>query len=133
MSAESVLYLDSSALVKLVVEEAESVALSRGLAGRGRVASCALARVEVPRAVRHHGPAAIHRARATLGAVDLVRLDDALLDEAASLDAGRLRSLDAIHVAAALAFGALLEALVTYDSRMAAAADSLGLPVASPR
>ena len=62
----------------------------------------------------------------------LLRLDDALLDEAAAIDHGVLRSLDAIHVAAALALGEELECLVTYDERMRGVAESLAIAVQAP-
>ena len=126
-------YLDSSALVKLVVREAESTALRAFIRRRTRRASCALARVEVPRAVRHHGPAATGRARQVVERIELVRIDDLLLDAAALLPGERLRSLDAIHLAAAQRLGRDLSVLVSYDERMLAAARELGIPVASPR
>jgi hypothetical protein len=128
-----VVYLDSSALVKLVVAEPESPALRRYLRGEPERASCALARVEVLRAVRGHGPAAFTRARRLIQRISLVRIDDALLDAAATLDPGIVRSLDAIHLAAAQIFGDEMTALVTYDSRMATAATLLELQVAAPR
>jgi uncharacterized protein len=81
-----VVYLDSSALVKLVVAERESAALRRYLRGEPHRASCALARVEVVRAVRPHGAAAMTRARRLLRRLDLLQLDDELLDAAAALD-----------------------------------------------
>jgi len=127
-----VVYLDSSALVKLVVAERESAALRRYLRSIPQRASCALAKVEVLRAVRPHGGPAMKRARGLLRRLDLVQLDDDLLDAAAALDAGVLRSLDAIHLAAAQVLGDALTAVVTYDDRMAAAAGRLGLPVAAP-
>lgn len=133
MRGEPAAYLDSSALVKLVVAEAESVALRRFLRRRPLRVSCSLARVEVPRAVMRHGAQAVRRARRLLAAVDLLRLDDPLLDSAAELDVIVLRSLDAIHLAAAQALGEGLDALVTYDQRMAEAAEVLRLPVAAPR
>ena len=126
-------YLDSSALVKLVVTEGESAALRRYLRTEPRRASCTLARVEVVRAVRLHGAAATRRARLLLRRLDLVQMDDELLDAAATLDAGILRSLDAIHLAAARTLGDELAAVVTFDDRMAAAADRLGLAVIAPR
>jgi hypothetical protein len=125
-------YLDSSALVKLVVVESESAALRRFLRRHPRRASSALARTEVVRAVRHLGARATTRARQVVQRIDLVRLDDALLDAAASLDESILRSLDAIHLASAQAMAAELEAIVTYDTRMAAGAEKLGLPVVAP-
>lgn len=126
-------YLDSSAIVKLVVAESESVALRRYLRSRPQRASCGLSRVEVLRAVRPHGGVAITRARRLLRRLDLVQLDDELLEAAAALDVGILRSLDAIHLAAAQLLADDLTAVVTYDARMTAAAGLLGLPVASPR
>jgi predicted nucleic acid-binding protein len=124
-------YLDASALVKLVVAELETPAL-RGFVGeREFVASSALSRVEVVRAVQAHGPTAVRTARAILDEIDLAELDAELLDTAAELE-GPIRSLDAIHVAAALELGDELEALVTYDARMATTARQLGLPVLTP-
>ena len=126
-------YLDSSALVKLVVAEPESVALRRYLAGESERASCMLAWVEVHRAVRAQGSAALTRARRLLQRLHLVQLDEELLEAAAALDPRVLRSLDAIHLAAAQVFGGELTALVTYDRRMAVAAGVLELTVAAPR
>lgn len=79
------------------------------------------------------GGAAIARARRTLRRIDLVQIDDDLLDDAATLDAGVRRSLDAIHLAAARVFGSDLTAVVTYDERMTRAASILALPVVAPR
>ena len=126
-------YLDSSALVKLVIAEPESQALRRYLRSEPQRASCALARVEVLRAVRSHGAKALARARQVLRRVDMIQLDDDLLDDAATLDAGVLQSLDAIHLAAARTLGDELTTIVTYDGRMASAADGLGLVVETPR
>jgi predicted nucleic acid-binding protein len=134
MSAEppAAVYVDSSAIVKLVVDESESAALARHLRDSPNHVSCALARVEVVRAVRTHGPAAVARAGQVLRTIALMRLDDALLDEAATLGPGRLRGLDAIHLSAARALGRSLTAIVTYDHRMAEAAALLGMAVVAP-
>jgi uncharacterized protein len=126
-------YLDSSALVKLVIAEPESTALRRYLDSEPERASCALARVEVLRAVRGQSAAALTRARRLLQRLHLVPIDDDLLDAAAMLDPRILRSLDAIHLAAAQLFGDELTAVVTYDRRMAAAASLLDVAVRSPR
>ena len=126
-------YLDSSALVKLVVAEPESSVLRRELRKEHGRASCALARVEVVRAVRPHGAAAVARARQLLRRLDLVQLDGELLDDAATLDGGVLRSLDAIHLAAAQTLGDELSMIITYDERMTAAARLMGLTVSAPR
>jgi predicted nucleic acid-binding protein len=128
-----VVYLDSSALVKLVIAEPESSALRRYLGEEPERASCALARVEVLRAVRGHGAAALTRARRLLRRLNLVQIDEELLDAAAALHPRVLRSLDALHLAAAQLLGDELTAVVTYDRRMAAAAGLLDLTVAAPR
>jgi uncharacterized protein len=133
MSAEPAIYLDSSAIVKLVVGEPESAVLRRYLRRRPRRVSCALARVEVVRAVRPQGSAAVGRAQQLLARLSLLRLDDALLDAVSQLGGSGLRSLDAIHLAAAQALGGELESVVTYDARMTVAAGELGLHVAHPR
>lgn len=132
MNADAgVAYLDTSAFVKTIVAEPESAKLMRWLRRWPQRASCGLLRVEGVRAVRPHGPEAIARARRALRRLALIRLDDELLDAAADLPS-ELRSLDAIHLAAARALGADLGALVTYDRRMAGATAGLGMPVAAP-
>lgn len=127
-----VIYLDSSAIVKLVVREAESAALRRFLRRRPTRVSSALARVEVVRAVRLQGPEAQARAHAVLARIRLLRIDDDVLSLAAILEPALLRSLDAIHLASARVFGAELGGVVTYDVRMRDAAELLGVPVFEP-
>lgn len=129
------LYLDSSALVKLVKHEAESDGLRRFLRRHrsdGRVTS-ALARVEVVRAVAGGGSVAVAHARRQLARVDQVNLDRLLLDDAATLSPASLRrSLDAIHLASARSVGADLRAVITYDERMLEGATALGMVVEAP-
>jgi predicted nucleic acid-binding protein len=125
-------YLDSSAIVKLVIGEAESEALADFLRGHVARASCGLARVEVPRAVADEGADAVDKARRIVRGMHLIPLSDELLDAAGALDISGLRTLDAIHVVAACELREDLSCLVTYDHRMAAAAGSLGLAVAAP-
>jgi uncharacterized protein len=131
MSAD-VWYLDSSALVKTVIEEPESEELASWLRGKERLVACELVRVEVVRAVRASDPAAVPRARQAIATLTLLRLDDALYELAADLDAPFLRSLDAIHLAAAISVGSGLGGVVTYDTRMEESARALGLAVESP-
>ena len=130
------LYLDSSALVKLVQREAESDAL-RAYLRRQRaddLVSSVLARVEVVRSVLGGGAAAITQARRQLARLYLVALDRELLDRAATLAPGSIiLSLDAIHLATAQLLAAELRALVTYDVPMAQAGASLGMLVETPR
>ena len=135
MSADApagAVYLDSSAIVKLVVREPETRALLAFLEPRHVRVTSALARVEVVRAVRRHGRSASTRATAVLDSLSQLALDDALLDSAAAIEANQLRSLDAIHLASAEQLEGELDVLVTYDERMLAAARALGLPVSHP-
>ena len=130
------LYLDSSAIVKLVQREAESNALRRFLRRHGddRRVTSALARVEVVRAISGGGPAAIAHARRQLARVDEIAIDRDLLDTAATIAPGeRLRSLDAIHLASAQALAPDLRAVVTYDQRMAVAGHTLGMMIEAPK
>jgi predicted nucleic acid-binding protein len=129
----SALYLDSSAFVKVIIDEAESAALRAFLAGeRGRYVSSALLRAEAPRAVRFQSSEALAGVREGLRRVDLVAIDDRILDVAGLLDPGVLRPSDAIHAATALAIGDDLDVVVTYDERMIKASALLGIPTATP-
>lgn len=130
-SADAV-YLDSSALVKLVAQERESRALASFLTSRPHQISCALATVEVIRAIKAFHPALVVRARQVLREIDLLRLDDALLTSAADIEPLVLRSLDAIHLAAAQTIADDIRELVTYDQRLARAATHLGFAVVAP-
>jgi predicted nucleic acid-binding protein len=82
--------------------------------------------------VRLVGPSAIAAARRLLQRIDLIRLDDALFDAAGMLEPVGLRSLDAIHLAAAHLVAPALRAIVTYDRRMAEGAGALGFAVVGP-
>lgn len=126
-------YLDSSALVKLVIKESESTALRRHLASRHHRTSSEIAQVEVVRAVRKHGPEAVVRAKLMLEKVKLLTLDSEMLNDAADLGPPTLRSLDAIHLAAAMTLRDEVDELITYDRRMAEAATDLGFKTASPK
>ena len=132
MSAERATYVDSSALVKLAVREAESMALRRYLARHRPLVSSALARTEVVRALLPLGPEAVRRGREVLERVDLLRINDRVLDAAGLMAPSELRSLDAIHLASAELLGSDLRALVTYDARLAASTSGRGFRVIQP-
>jgi len=132
MSAEKVTYLDSSAIVKLVVHEAESTALRAHLRRRQPLVSSALARTEVIRSLLPFGDQAIARGHEVLATVDLVRINDRILRAAGELEPAELRSLDAIHLASAQQFETELRHIVTYDTRMIDGAHLLGLKTATP-
>lgn len=132
--AGTLAYLDSSALVKLVVHEAGTDALRAWLVGHREVVSSALAVTEVQRAIRRlsRRRSLSDRARLVLDGVALLAVDTTILDAAAGLKPPELRTLDAIHVASALSLGDDLHAFVTYDDRQAAAARTAGLRVEAP-
>jgi len=129
-----VLYLDASALVKLVVAEPESPALLKLLRAWPIRVSSALSLAEVPRALRRAGfsAGARRRARDVLARINLVDIDRRVLAGAAALDPAALRTLDAIHLATALSIREDLQAVVTYDRRLTAAAQRAQLEVLAP-
>jgi hypothetical protein len=134
MSARStVAYVDSSALVKLVIPEPESTALRTELAEWEHHVSSALARVEVVRACARVDVKARRIAEQVVDALHLISLDDAVLREAARLDPVGLRSLDAIHVASALVLGGALGVAIVYDDRLVQAKTAAGIATAVPR
>lgn len=128
------IYLDSSALLKLLHEEAESAALADWLTARTGtpLVSSALAKIEVVRACRRINPATLREAAALLTGLDLIPLNGAVIDQAADVGETTLRSLDAIHLASALLIQAELTAFVAYDRRLAEAASTAGLELLVP-
>lgn len=127
------IYADTSALAKLVVDEPESVALRAWCEARAaRLITCALTRTELVRAVRRQNPHDTVAATRLLGEVAIINLDQSVYDEAAILPPPELRSLDAIHLAAARLLGSQLDGILSYDARLAEAAESIGIPAFSP-
>jgi len=126
-------YMDSSALLKLVHEEAGSEQM-RAFHKGGDVWLCGdIARTEVLRGIERLEPSLPLGERSrVLDGLALMLLDPSIYDLAGRLQPAHLRSLDAIHVAAALSLGSDLTALVTYDKRLAEAATLNGLKVLSP-
>jgi uncharacterized protein len=120
-------YLDTSAAVKLLVEEAESAALARYLDQPDvETVACLLLETELRRfAVRHDIPQS--DVTAILDATSLYEMPRSLYYEAGIFAGPRLRSLDALHLGAALRLGA--DAVVCYDTRMQDSAAELGLEV----
>jgi uncharacterized protein len=125
-------YVDSSALVKLVIEEPESEPLDRHVSAGRLMATSRVALVEVPRAtaIANPEPAARRDALGLLESCMLVDVSEALLRSAAELASASLRTLDAIHLASALRIGA--DELLTYDRRLFEAGVEQGLTVTSP-
>jgi hypothetical protein len=120
--------------VKLVVREAESEALQVEAGAWPRWVTSVVAGVEVRRAARRLAdePALRERVERVLGACALLNLNQEVLGRAAVLAPARLRTLDAIHLASALALGEDLGAFAGYDQALLEAARGAGLEVISP-
>jgi predicted nucleic acid-binding protein len=129
-----VIYLDTSAFAKLIQGEPETPALQRFLTEHpeSTLVSSALLAVETRQAILRQAPDQLARADLLLTRIDQVDITRAVLEAASRLPDPSLRSLDAIHLATALQLGGDLGALVTYDSRLAAAAGQQRLPVVTP-
>lgn len=126
-------YVESSALTKLVLEEPESESLRRDLREHDYQVSSDLSTVEVTRAAaRVRGIHGITRARATFLSINSLPIDRSVIDNAALLEPHVLRSLDAIHIATALALGRDEVVFFSYDASALQAARAAGLTVASP-
>jgi predicted nucleic acid-binding protein len=123
-----VLYLDSSAIVKLVLHEPETSVLIQTVRADPEIVSSGLAWTEVVLATRRAGRST-GRAERVLDGIALVPIDDGILREAATLG---LRTLDAIHLSTALSLRPDVGAMITYDVRQSRAASALGLEVAMP-
>jgi predicted nucleic acid-binding protein len=129
-----VIYLDTSAFVKLIQGEPETPALRRFLTEHpeSTLVTSALLAVETRRAILRQAPDQLARADLLLTRIGQVDITRAVLEAASRLPDPSLPSLDAIHLATALQLGGDLDALVTYDSRLAAAAGQQRLPVVTP-
>jgi len=126
-----VLYLDSSAIVKLVVREPGSSALVDVVSSDPDVVSSAIAYTEVMRAVRRAGVPS-RRAEQVLRSIALVPVDQAILGEASTLAPTSLRTLDAVHLASALSLRPDVDGFVSYDDRLSRAATAAGLLLRVP-
>lgn len=125
-------YLDASAAIKLVIEEAESATLAETLSSSAerRLASSWLLHTELHCAAgRHPEDIELVAVRAVLDRINLVDLTRG--DMIAAGTHAPLRSNDAIHLAVAISLG--VDEMVTYDSELAGAASRAGLTVLAPR
>jgi uncharacterized protein len=131
-TSDSYAYLDTSAFIKLCWPEPESEALHGYLRAWPLRVSAALIWTEALRAAQRQPATRVEQARRLLQLMPLLEIDRALFRQAGLLGPSNMRSLDAIHIAAAMSLGSDLGVLITYDERMAAAATLYGLPVSSP-
>ena len=131
--SDSPVYLDSSAILKLIFSEDETDALDAFLRVWPRRATSSLARVEVMRmAMRVEDAAVTAAARDVLARIDMVVVDESTLFRAIAVEPRTLRAADAIHLATAIALQPDIAGIVAYDRRLAAAARSAGLRVWAP-
>lgn len=126
-------YLDTSAFVKLCWPEPESEALHDYLEDWPRRVSSVLIWTEALRAAHRRPVAKFEHIRRQLQLMPMLEVDRALFRQAGLLGPAHMRSLDAIHIAAAISLGSDLGTLIAYDERMIAAAKLFGIPVADPR
>lgn len=131
----SLYYADTSAVIKLLVEESHSKAFAAFYDAHADAvwASSALLRIELTRAVTRALPALLPDARDLLLAFSFVAIDDDIVEAAMNEPDRGLRSLDAIHLATARILGEDLDAIVSYDDRLLKAATDAGLATASPQ
>jgi predicted nucleic acid-binding protein len=124
-------YLDASAALKLVVEEDESAALAAAIDADGPdLVACLLLETELRRAAQRIDGLTQEVVSGLLDGVALYEVPPSLFREAGLIGDGSLRSLDALHLAAAVRIG--VDDVATYDARMADAARALGLRVVAP-
>jgi uncharacterized protein len=126
-------YVDTSALVKLVVAESETVALEHHLAHRAGLLCSALGATELIRACRRSlTKKQLAHVGDVLEAIVLIDVTPAILEAAAGLTPKELRTLDAIHLATALAVNDSSMDMITYDLTLARSAKAHGFVVHSP-
>ncbi|MGH7866821.1 MAG: type II toxin-antitoxin system VapC family toxin [Candidatus Dormibacteraceae bacterium] len=127
------IYLDTSALLKLVQWESESKALRSWLDSQPNVpwVSSRLLRIELLRSVRRNDPYLLPAAYGILGRIDMMSIDR-ICAGAESIGPAMMRSLDSIHLATGCHLKSALKAFVAYDKRLLKAASVEGLPVISP-
>jgi hypothetical protein len=123
-------YLDASALVKLAIYEPETDAVRAFISQFDQVATSRIGLIETRRVVKCTG-GDMARASEVLASVGPIEVGVAIAASAVGIAPPTLKTLDAIHLASALALYAV-DAFVTYDERLAAAARAAGLTVASP-
>ncbi len=131
----SLYYADTSAVLKLLVNETDSAALAAFYDSHADAewVSSALLRIEVGRAVARAMPTLLPDARDLLLAFSYVAIDDDIVEGATNEPDRMLRSPGAIHLATARILAPELDALVTYDDRLLRAASDAGLVAVSPR
>jgi uncharacterized protein len=126
------IYVDTSALLKLIFPEAESEALAAYLPADAAAVSSVLLIVEARRGTIRRAPRRLPRLDVMLGRIRMVELSDSVIETASRLPDPMLRSLDAVHLATAMLIRDDVEVLLSYDDRLLTAAASHGIHTATP-
>jgi hypothetical protein len=128
------IYLDATAMIRLIAQTPETPALTAYLTAHTdtRWISCALTRAELLRTTADLPAEATEHAHHVLSGIDSVGVTDRLLDAAVTLSPAPARTIDALHIAAALSAGHRLRTLVTYDPELASAASGHHITTVSP-
>lgn len=128
------IYVDSCAVVKLIIEEEHSTALVTHLSsGTSELISSELTRAEVRRTLIRIGQRERTRVKADAVLAKIAKLPVAAIIDTAGDIAGRtLRTLDALHLATVQLLGPAVTEFITYDKRLAKAATEAGLPLTMP-
>jgi hypothetical protein len=124
-------YLDTSAFLKLLTQEHNSVAMRKWVISHDSLWSSQLLRTESVRAASRLG-ISNDNVETALESVSLILPSVATFYTAGHLSPHSLRSLDAIHLATALEMGEDLDGIVTYDERLITASRDASLQVVSP-
>jgi len=126
------IYVDTSALLRLVFPDPTTPALQELLDGDVRLVSSSLMRVEARRGTMRRAPRRLPRVDLLLDRIDIIGIDDAVIESAGRLPDPLPSTLEAIHLATALLIRADVDSLLTYDERLATAARTHGIPVVAP-
>jgi len=125
-------YLDSSAILKLIIDESESVAMRNIF--DDRCLTSVISRIEVIRNIRRIDPLALSAAQNILSRISMLPMNDVVLKTAETITATTsLKSLDCIHIASMITSATPLLGIITYDKAMAANAETLGIKVLNPK
>lgn len=124
-------YIDSSAILKLLISEKESIALVAFL--DAPVKTSIISRVEVIRSLNRISPEKIAEGQVALSRFEMTPVSSPILMLAENFPMSiTLKSLDAIHVATVIFLDKLVEGIITYDKAMIKNAKELGIKVVSP-
>jgi hypothetical protein len=126
------IYVDTSAVGRVLLGEPDAAAVLSGLAEFDQHVASRLMRIELRRLALRED--ALEAADQLLRGVALIPLDDAILTSSETLPPATVATLEPIHLATALrlADARVLDTVMTYNQRLAAGAEHHGLRVLAP-